>query len=116
MRAFAPFVLLLALGACAGGDQPASDVLPGERSASASARQFVNGVGTPVHAVMKGVGCVVTTVVGIPLASVSQISGTPQDQGTQQDVYNTVGRTCGGSYELGGDSEPLPAAGQPAGE
>jgi hypothetical protein len=105
MRAFAPFALLLALGACAGGDQPAS-----------AARQFVNGVGTPIHAVMKGVGCVATTVVGIPLASVSQISGTPQDQGVQQDVYNTVGRTCGGSYELGGDTEPLPAAAPPAGE
>jgi hypothetical protein len=101
MRSFAPLVLLLALGACAAADQPASDVLPGERSASAAARGVVNGVGTPVHAVMKGVGCVATTVIGIPLASLSQITGSPQDQGTQQDVYNTVGRTCGGSYVLG---------------
>jgi hypothetical protein len=108
MRSLAPLALLLALGACAGADQPASDVLPGERSASASARAFVNGVGTPVHAVMKGVGCVATTVVGIPLASVSQIAGTAQDQGVQEDVYKTVGRTCGGSYALGGDTKPLP--------
>ena len=55
MRSFAPLALLLALGACAAADQPASDVLPGERSASAAAREVVNGVGTPVHAVMKGV-------------------------------------------------------------
>ncbi len=110
MRAFAPLAFLLALGACAGADQPASDVLPGERSASASAREVVNGVGTPVHAVIKGVGCVATTVVGIPLASLSQLSGTPQDQGVQQDVYNTVGRTCGGSYVLGGEAEAQPAA------
>ncbi|HEX5794521.1 MAG TPA: hypothetical protein VFY19_01675, partial [Geminicoccaceae bacterium] len=72
------------------------------------ARGVVNGIGTPVHAVMKGVGCVATTVIGIPLASLSQITGSPQDQGTQQDVYNTVGRTCGGSYVLGAPPDDLP--------
>jgi hypothetical protein len=108
MRALAPFALLLALAACA-TDQPASDVLPGERSATGNARAFVNGVGTPVHAALKGATCVATTVVAIPLASLSQITGDPQSPGAQEEAYQAVGRTCGGSYALGGDAEQLPA-------
>jgi hypothetical protein len=106
MRSFALLALALALGACASHNQ-ASDVLPGEQSATATARQLVNGVGTPVHAVLKGAGCVATTVVGVPLASLAQITGEPQD--VQEETYRTVGRTCGGSYVLGAPSEGLPA-------
>lgn len=109
MRTFALLALSLALSACASGN-PASDVLPGEQSATGTARQVVNGVGTPVHAVMKGVGCVATTVVAVPLASLAQIAGTPQDRSLQEDAYKTVGRTCGGDYVLGAPSERLPAA------
>jgi len=106
MRSFAPLALALALGACASNQ--ASEVLPGEQSATATARQVVNGVGTPVHAVIKGVGCVATTVVAVPLASLAQINGEPQDRALQEDAYKTVGRTCGGSYVLGAPSEDLP--------
>ena len=104
MRSFAFLALAVALGACASNQ--ASEVLPGEQSATATARQVVNGVGTPVHAVIKGVGCVATTVVAVPLASLSQITGEPQAR--QEEAYQTVGRTCGGSYVLGTPSEPLP--------
>ena len=106
MRSFAPLALAVALGACAGNTNQASEVLPGEQSATATARQVVNGVGTPVHAVLKGAGCVATTVVAVPLASLSQITGEPQAR--QEEAYQTVGRTCGGSYVLGTPAEPLP--------
>jgi hypothetical protein len=105
MRSFALLALALALGACASPNQ-ASDVLPGEQSATATARQIVNGVGTPVHAVIKGAGCVATAVVAVPLASLSQVTGEPQGQ---EDAYQTVGRTCGGSYVLGASPEDLPS-------
>jgi hypothetical protein len=112
MRSFAPLALALALGACAGN--PASDVLPGEQSATATARQVVNGVGTPVHAVLKGASCVATTVVAVPLASFSQITGEPQAR--QEEAYQAVGRTCGGDYVLGSPSERLPASEPPPSE
>jgi hypothetical protein len=99
--------LTFALQACAGNDR-ASDVLPGEQSAAGNARQVVNAIGTPVHAVVKGASCVVTGVVAIPLASVLQVTGQPQDRGLQQDTYNTVGRTCGGSYVLGAPPDDVP--------
>jgi hypothetical protein len=106
MRSLAFLALAAALGACAGSTNQASEVLPGEQSATATARQVVNGVGTPVHAVIKGAGCVATTVVAVPLASLSQITGEPQAQ--QDEAYRAVGRTCGGSYVLGTPPEPLP--------
>ena len=112
MRSFAPLALALALGACASNQ--ASDVLPGEQSATATARQVVNGVGTPVHAVLKGASCVATTVVAVPLASLAQITGEPQAR--QEEAYQTVGRTCGGDYVLGAPSESLPPANQPLSE
>jgi hypothetical protein len=99
--------LSLALGACATTDR-ASDVLPGEQSATSSARQVINAVGTPVHALVKGASCVATGVVAIPLASAFQVSGQPQDRALQQDAYQTVGRTCGGSYVLGAPPADLP--------
>jgi hypothetical protein len=106
-----PALLALALGfavqACAGGDR-ASDVLPGEQSTSGTARQVVNAIGTPVHAVVKGASCVATGAVAIPLASVFQITGQPQDRGLQEDTYNTVGRVCGGSYVLGAPPKDVP--------
>jgi hypothetical protein len=105
MRIFPLLALGLALGACASNNQ-ASDVLPGEQSATATARQIVNGVGTPVHAAIKGATCVATTVVAVPLASLSQVTGEPQSR--QEEAYQAVGRTCGGSYVLGGDSVQLP--------
>ncbi len=107
MRSFALLAFGLALSACASHNQ-ASDVLPGEQSATASARQIVNGVGTPVHAVIKGATCVATTVVAVPLASLSQITGDQQDRSLQEDAYKTVGRTCGGSYVLGTPPVELP--------
>jgi hypothetical protein len=69
-------------------------------------RQVMNGVGTPVHAVIKGASCVATTVVGIPLASWAQVAGEPQS--SQEETYQAVGRTCGGSYVLGTPSVELP--------
>jgi hypothetical protein len=110
MRSLA--LLALALGACASNQ--ASEVLPGEQSATATARQVVNGVGTPVHAVLKGAGCVATTVVAVPLASLAQITGEPQAR--QEEAYQAVGRTCGGDYVLGAPSESLPPANQPLSE
>jgi hypothetical protein len=112
MRSFAPLALALALGACASNQ--ASEVLPGEQSAAATARQVVNGVGTSVHAVLKGAGCVATTVVAVPLASLAQITGEPQAR--QEEAYQAVGRTCGGDYVLGAPSESLPPANQPLSE
>ncbi len=109
MRMCALLVLALSLAACA--DQRASDVLPGERSATATARQALNAAGTPVFALIKGVSCVATGVIAVPAAAAFQIAGTPQDQGLQDDTYKTLGRTCGGSYALG-----APADGVPPGE
>jgi hypothetical protein len=108
MRTPALLILALTLTACAGEQQRASDVLPGEQSSSATARQILNTVGTPVHAVIKGVSCVASGVVAVPLASAFQITGTPQDQGLQNDTYKTVGRVCGGSYVLGTPPEGAP--------
>ena len=101
--------LALALSACATTDR-ASDVLPGEQSATASARQVINTVGTPVHAVVKGASCVATGAVAIPFASIMQVTGQPQDRALQQDAYQTVGRTCGGSYVLGAPPEDAPSS------
>jgi len=114
MRSFALLALAVALGACAGNTNQASEVLPGEQSATATARQVVNGIGTPVHAVLKGAGCVATTVVAVPLASLAQITGEPQAR--QEEAYQAVGRTCGGDYVLGSPSEHLPASAPPPGE
>jgi hypothetical protein len=105
MRTFALLALAVTLGACAANNQ-ASDVLPGEQSATATARQVMNGVGTPVHAVIKGASCLATTVVAVPLASWAQVAGEPQSR--QEEAYQSVGRTCGGSYVLGAPSEELP--------
>ena len=99
--------LILALQACAANDR-ASDVLPGEQSATGGAREVINALGTPVHALVKGASCVATGVVAVPLASAFQITGSPQDRGLQQDTYKTVGRTCGGSYVLGAPHDDLP--------
>lgn len=112
MRTLTLLALAVALSACVTNNQ-ASDVLPGEHSATATARQVVNGIGTPVHAVMKGASCVATTVVAVPLASWEQITGEPQS--SQEESYQTVGRTCGGSYVLG-KSVDMPPAGQQPGE
>jgi hypothetical protein len=112
MRTPAPALLVLALTlalqACAANDR-ASDVLPGEQSASGGARQVINALGTPVHALVKGVSCVATGAVAVPLASAFQITGHPQDRGLQQDTYKTVGRTCGGSYVLGAPDDLPPS-------
>ena len=105
MRSLALLALAAALGACTANNQ-ASDVLPGEQSATATARQVMNGVGTPVHAVIKGASCVASTVVAVPLASWAQVAGEPQS--SQEEAYKTVGRTCGGSYVLGTPSVELP--------
>ena len=79
------------------------------RSISAGgAREVINALGTPVHALVKGASCVATGVVAVPLASAFQITGSPQDRGLQQDTYKTVGRTCGGSYVLGAPHDDLP--------
>src|SRR5262245_5932694 len=109
MRFPALLALALALAACASQPQNrASDVLPGEQSTTASARHILNTVGTPVHAVIKGVSCAVVGVAAVPLASAFQITGTPQDHELQDDTYKTVGRTCGGSYELGAPPPEVP--------
>jgi hypothetical protein len=107
MRILVLLALALSLAACA-SQQRASDVLPGEQSATGSARQILNAAGTPVFAAIKGVSCVATGVVAVPLASAFQVAGTPQDQGLQDDTYKTVGRVCGGSYKLGAPPEGLP--------
>ena len=106
MRSFAFLALALALGACT--NNQASEVLPDEMSATGAARQFVNGVGTPVHAVIKGASCIGTAAVALPLASLTQITGTPQDRSLREDTYKTVGRTCGGSYVLGTEADQVP--------
>jgi hypothetical protein len=106
MRTFALLALALTLGACVSNNQ-ASEVIPGEQSATATARQVINGIGTPVHAVIKGASCVATTVVAVPLASWDQIAGEPQSR--QEEAYQSVGRTCGGSYVLGEPAHPLPS-------
>ena len=106
MRLPALLTLALALAACA--DERASEVLPGERSATGTARQAINGVGTPVYAVVKGASCVATGVVAIPAATAFQVTGIPQDRGLADDTYKTVGRVCGGSYKLGAPPEGVP--------
>ncbi len=108
MRLPTPLALALALTVTACANQRASDVLPGEQSATGTARQVLNAVGTPVYAVLKGVSCVATGVVAVPAASAFQITGTPQDRGLQDDTYKTVGRVCGGSYVLGTPPEGVP--------
>lgn len=86
-------LLLLACGSCSS---------PGE-SSSATARKAINTVGTPVYAVGKGIWCAVSAVAGVPVASVAQVSGIPQEGEIRRDVYRTVGKACGGSYKLGSE-------------
>ena len=85
------------LPACAPTNQ-ASDVLPGEQSATGRVRTIVNAAGTPVHATLKGASCVAGTVVAVPLTSVLSVVG---DEQLQSETYKGVGRICGGSYALG---------------
>ncbi len=106
MRIPALLALALTLTACA--NERASDVLPGERSATGTARQLINAAGTPVYAVVKGASCVATGVIAIPAATVFQVTGLPQDRGLADDTYRVVGRTCGGSYILGAPPEDVP--------
>lgn len=98
-RASVLLVLALSLAACA--NDRASDVLPGEQSAHATAKQVINTLGTPVHAVMKGASCIATAAVAVPVGSAAQIMGHPHDLDLQRQTYKSVGRTCGGSYVLG---------------
>jgi hypothetical protein len=95
-----PCCLALALAACA-GENRATDVLPGERSSTATAKSVLNTVGTPFYAVGKGVTCVASAVVAVPVAGAAQLLGRPSDQELQQQTYQGVGRTCGGPYRLG---------------
>jgi hypothetical protein len=106
MRFSALLALALSLSACAG--ERASDVLPGESSATGSARQLINAVGTPVYAAVKGASCVATGVIAVPAATAFQVTGNPQDRGLADDTYKTVGRVCGGSYRLGAPPEGVP--------
>jgi hypothetical protein len=99
-------VLLCALflvAACASKSDPATEVLPGEESSGATAKRVINTVGTPVHALIKGVACVGGTIVAVPTASALTIAGGTRDKELRRDIYNGVGRTCGGSYTLGSD-------------
>ncbi|MGH6916706.1 MAG: hypothetical protein ACREJ0_03280 [Geminicoccaceae bacterium] len=97
MRRLAFLLCLALLPACAPTNQ-ASDVLPGEQSATSRVRTIVNTAGTPVHAVLKGASCVAGTVVAVPVASVLAVVGEEQ---LQKETYSGVGRICGGSYALG---------------
>jgi hypothetical protein len=106
MRFPALLALALSLAACA--SERASEVLPGEASATGIARQAINTVGTPVYAVVKGASCVATGVVAIPAATAFQVTGIPQDRQFADDTYNNVGRVCGGSYRLGAPPEGVP--------
>jgi hypothetical protein len=100
MRRLAFLLCLALIPACAPSNQ-ASDVLPGEQSATGRVRTVVNTVGTPVHAVVKGASCVATTVVAVPLTSVLSVVGEKQ---LQNETYSGVGRICGGSYALGANN------------
>lgn len=93
----APLLCLALISACAPTNK-ASDVLPGEQSATGRVRTVVNTVGTPVHATLKGASCVAGTVVAVPLTSVLSVVGEEQ---MKSDTYKKVGRVCGGSYALG---------------
>ena len=97
MRRLLCSLCLLLLPACAPTTQ-ASDVLPGEQSATGRVRTIVNTAGTPVHATLKGASCVAGTVVAVPLTSVLSVVG---DKQLQSETYSGVGRICGGSYALG---------------
>ena len=92
-------LLALALAACA--QDPASDVLPGESSATGTVRSVVNGIGTPIHAVGKAITCVAGTIVSIPVAALGSISGLPQHEAIGDQMIDGTGRVCGGSYVLG---------------
>lgn len=97
------FCALLLVAGCASNSQPASDVLPGEEAAGATAKRVIDTVGTPFYALFKGAGCVGGTIVAVPAASVFAVTGSAGDKALRRDVYDGVGRTCGGSYRLGGD-------------
>ncbi len=93
--------LALAFAGCAAREQPATDVLPGEHSSTATAKSVLNTVGTPFFAVGKGVACVATAVVAVPTVGAAQILDRPADHELQRQAYRGVGKTCGGSYRLG---------------
>jgi hypothetical protein len=106
MRFPALLALALTLAACA--NERASEVLPGEASATGIARQVINVVGTPVYAVVKGTSCVATGALAIPFATAFQATGQPQDRALADETYTTTGRVCGGSYILGAPPEGVP--------
>ncbi len=98
--------LVLATAACAHDDSvsPRAGV-PTARphsgsSATATARNVIDVVGTPVHAVFKGAGCVATGAVAVPVVAAAGAASPPDEMDLRRRMYRTVGKTCGGSYVL----------------
>ena len=101
--------LVLMVGACAAGKEPAP-LQPNratwsytEQRSHAVGVDVINVIGTPFYALAKGVTCVLTTAVAVPVAIGLGLTERPDRASARSELDRGVGANCGGSYVLGAD-------------
>jgi hypothetical protein len=90
-------LLCLLCGACA-ATRPAG--APPISPDAANGQGIVAVLGTPVHALFKATGCVLTTIFVVPSAALLAMTDRPQRVEEQAWLYDGLGRNCYGSYAM----------------